>query len=86
MTLFNGSKNNSCKGAKKFAASFFCAKNTNKFMVNFCADTAIAVSVLLFVIICHALVIPVFLIISSMIINIIIKNNLWQNTALSQMR
>ncbi len=79
----SSSKNNSCKGANKFATPHFCAKNSNESnMVNFCADTAMAVSVLFFVIICIALNLPGFLIISAIIINIIIKNNLWQNTAL----
>ena len=79
-------------GANKFATPHFCAKNSDKFnMVNFCADTAMAVSVLFFVIICLARILPGFLIISAIIIYIIIsiiiiKNNLWQNTALSLAR
>jgi len=87
MTFFkNASKNSYSEGANKFATPVSCAKNTTEStMVNFCADTAAAVSVLFFVIICIALNLFGFLIISvvAIMLCIIIKNSFWQNTALS---
>ena len=86
MTFFKSfSKNNSCKSANKFATPHFCAENTEKSnMVDFCADTAVAVSVLFFVIICLALISPGFLIVSviAMVINSCFKNISVQNAAL----
>ena len=87
MTFFKGtSKNSSDKSANTFATPSFCAKNSTKFnMAAFCSDTAVAVSVLLFVIICIARIIYDFLIICgvAIIINIIIKNKIGQNAAVS---
>ena len=84
MTFFKNASKNSCsESANNFATPVSCAKNTEESnMVNFCADTVMAVSVLFFVIICNALNNVGFLIISAIIISIIIKNNLWQSTAL----
>lgn len=86
----NNSENTFCKGAKDFAASFSYAKNakreSEKFNnVAFKSGTALAVSVLFFLIICPNIIMSAFLIIiSHIIINIIIhRSELRQNTALS---